>query len=89
MVYEHAITFSQEVDTIWKRKLNSVSTFFLAVRYSATLVPLVSLLLSKSEVSKQSANRLLEPMQNYSNLRMDMDYSSKCHSTAVVQLIYQ
>ncbi|KIP07976.1 hypothetical protein PHLGIDRAFT_401426 [Phlebiopsis gigantea 11061_1 CR5-6] len=51
-VYEYVITFEQEMNTVWKRKLNWTSVFLLAIRYTTLLDAILqaSLLLAGGEL---------------------------------------
>ena len=61
-VYEYAITFEREVDTVWKRKLNWTSMFLLAIRYTTLLDAILqaSFLLASGKVSEWSPKRDVE-----------------------------
>lgn len=51
VVYEYAITWRQEAQTIWRRKFTVTSSFLVAIRYTMLLAPLAQLISQFSKVS--------------------------------------
>ena len=51
VAYEYLITFQQEIDTVWKRKLNTTSLLLLGVRWVMLALTIFNfILMSKSEL---------------------------------------